>query len=492
LAAKAATPFPTPTWRAAEVHLLARPKDTLALDVRNSRLHRLNPAEVAVLQLRGQVSRAEAESRLAAQFGSDAVHQAVDSLVKRDLLIPVDTPPAAPLPRGPLTRLELGVAEDCNLRCPYCFVTQGSFGGTRRVMTLGIAERAIDLLFSESGDAPQLHIGFYGGEPLLNTPVVRAAISMASARAEAAGKAITFDLITNGTRLTPELVQFFRAHRVGVQISLDGPPPTNDALRPKLGGQGSYKAATVALPMFKDYPALQGRATLTRGNAEADRVVEHLLELGMPGVAARPVVGAEGGLGLDEPSSERVVEGFRRLATRCLETTSDTAAARRAVPFLAYFSGLLFGEPRQVPCKQLVWAVACAADGTLYPCKDMSEKAEYQIGTVATGIDWAKAYDTTTGKLLCQQQAPKKAECATCWGRELCQISCMHVCLEPKGELSGDDPRYSGWECWTQLAIIETALDLFDRLRSERPGVFWALMQQAQAPTASLVAALAG
>jgi radical SAM protein with 4Fe4S-binding SPASM domain len=220
---------------------------------------------------------------------------------------------------------------------------------------------------------------------------------------------------------------------------------------------------------------LQGRATLTRVNPDADEIVDHLLALGLPSIVARPAVGAEGGLGLDEAGAARVVAGYERLAGRCLAAATDAEAARRAAPFLGYFGKLLEGRPRRVPCQQQAWTVACAADGALYPCKDMAAKPQYQIGTVWSGIDWSKAYDEASGKLLCQQQAAKKAECATCWGRELCQISCMHVCLEPKERQPDDGPRYSGWECSVSLGVIEIALDLFERLRQERPAVFWQL-----------------
>jgi uncharacterized protein len=487
-----ATPTVPAAWRPAEVHFLDRGQGTLALAVRPSRLHDVAPAEVTLLRLPAPITERTVQAALASSFGAATAAAAVQRLVERGLLVPADAPERTLLPRGPLTRLELGVAEDCNLRCPYCFVTQGSFGGARRVMPPLIAERAVDLLFDESADAPDLQIGFYGGEPLLNPDVIRHVVTSATARADETGKEVRFDLITNGTRLTPDLVAFLREHGVAVQLSLDGPPKTNDAIRPKAGGQGSYRQATAPLPLFQDYAALQGRATLTRANPEVDDVVEHLLELELPSVVARPVVGAEGGLGLDEAAARRIVEGYERLAERCLAATTTAEAARRAAPFLGYFGKLIDGQPRRVPCQQEAWAVACAADGALYPCKDMAAKPEYQIGTVWSGIDWDKAYDTTSGKLLCQQLAPKKAECATCWGRELCQISCMHVCLEPKGQMPSGDPRYSGWECWTSLGIIEIALDLFHRLRQERPAVFWAILGPAQSGAAGLVSRLTG
>ncbi|HLI28960.1 MAG TPA: radical SAM protein [Chloroflexota bacterium] len=482
-------------WHRAEMHLLTTVEPPLALDVRRSRVYRLAPVELAILQRPFPLTWAALVAALEADHGRATLAAAVERLQERQLLYLGVEPLPAPLPRGPLTRLELGVAEDCNLRCPYCFVSQGSFGGPRRLMPLEVARRAVALLFAEAGDAPFVQVGFYGGEPLLNIPVVRAVIDEASALAAERGKQILFDLITNGTRLDEELCAFLRAHGVAIQLSLDGPPAINDALRPRLGGQGSYRAATASLRWLAGYPRVQGRATLTRANPQVDEIMEHLLALGLPAAVARPVVGAEGGLGLDAAASERIVHGYRRLAEAVLAAESDDAAARRAIPFVGYFVKLLEGMPRRVPCQQGAWAVACAADGRLYPCKDMAARPDYVIGTVWTGIDWARAYDSQQGLLLCQQRAPKKAECARCWGRELCQISCMHVCLEPKGEATGTAV-VSGWECAVQLGVIEVALELFDALRERRPAVFWQLLQQATAgelaPPPALVSAAAG
>ena len=478
-------------WSQGEVYVLAASDPPLALDVRHSRLYRLSPAELAVLGLPSPFTSEELNAVLGAQFPGEALDAAVRRLVDRGLLFAGRVPEREPLARGPLTRLELGVAEDCNLRCPYCFVSQGSFGGPRRVMSWEVARRAVALLFAEAGDAPLLQIGFYGGEPLLNIPVVRAVISEATQLARERGQEVRFDLITNGTRLDADLCAFLRAHKVAIQISLDGPPAVNDALRPRLGGQGSYRAATAPLQWLDDYPLVQGRATLTCANPEVDEIVEHLLALALPCVVARPVVGAEGGLGLDEAASARIVAGYRRLAEQVLAADNDEQAARRAAPFVGYLVKLLEGAPRRVPCQQGVWTVACAADGRLYPCKDMAARWEYVIGTVWTGIDWECAYDAGRGLLLCQQRAAKKRECASCWGRELCQISCMHVCLEPKGDAAGEAV-VSGWECAVQLGVIEAALGLFDALRERRPAVFWRLLQQATAGEVAAPSVLAG
>jgi uncharacterized protein len=45
---------------------------------------------------------------------------------------------------------------------------------------------------------------------------------------------------TNGTELTPEWCELFRAHRVLVGLSLDGPQAMHDRYRVDKGGRGTF------------------------------------------------------------------------------------------------------------------------------------------------------------------------------------------------------------------------------------------------------------
>src|SRR5260370_22450388 len=98
-------------------------------------------------------------------------------------------------------------------------------------MTSEITEASVDMLLAESEDRPNIHVTFFGGETLLNFPVMRTAVEYAKRRASESGKEIEFSLTTNATLLNEEIVEFLSDHRIGVTVSIDGDRELNDSQR---------------------------------------------------------------------------------------------------------------------------------------------------------------------------------------------------------------------------------------------------------------------
>ncbi len=75
-------------------------------------------------------------------------------------------------PQNIVKALCLHVAHDCNLKCEYCFASQGDFKGQRLLMPLEVGKRALEFLVENSGNRKNLEVDFFGGEPLMNFDVV--------------------------------------------------------------------------------------------------------------------------------------------------------------------------------------------------------------------------------------------------------------------------------------------------------------------------------
>lgn len=102
------------------------------------------------------------------------------------------------------------VTDVCNLSCAYCFVKNNMQSGYRTTMlTAELAAQSVHFFARQVGlsgvEEPQ--VIFYGGEPLLNMPVVEAAVETILALKETGGlpRATRMTLITNGTRVTQEI-----------------------------------------------------------------------------------------------------------------------------------------------------------------------------------------------------------------------------------------------------------------------------------------------
>jgi uncharacterized protein len=129
------------------------------------------------------------------------------------------------------------------LSCQYCY----EFGGdsaltqvSREFMDLETAQASVDFLLDQSAGRRAVHITFFGGETLMNFPLLKSVVCYATERAEAQGRSIDFSLTTNATLLTPAIIEFLSEHRIGVTVSMDGPKAMHDQLRVFANGKGSY------------------------------------------------------------------------------------------------------------------------------------------------------------------------------------------------------------------------------------------------------------
>ena len=132
----------------------------------------------------------------------------------------------------------------CNFACDYCI--QGDHGDYNKhaaKMSLQTAaevaswaERRLDELGAES-----YVLTFFGGEPLLNLPVVYYLAERMWKSCEARGVRMLVNIITNGLLLTPEVVDRLAPFGLnGVKITLDGDRDTHNQMRPLRGGQGTF------------------------------------------------------------------------------------------------------------------------------------------------------------------------------------------------------------------------------------------------------------
>jgi len=82
---------------------------------------------------------------------------------------------------------------------------------------------------------------WHGGEPLLMGIQFYEKVVELQKRYKREGQTIENDLQTNGTLISQEWVDFFKANDFHVGVSLDGPPEVHNANRVFRSGQGSFE-----------------------------------------------------------------------------------------------------------------------------------------------------------------------------------------------------------------------------------------------------------
>jgi sulfatase maturation enzyme AslB (radical SAM superfamily) len=115
---------------------------------------------------------------------------------------------------GNLKGLTFYLTERCNFGCVYCYQKRGQAS-----LRWGEIRAAADLL-PNLVEAP-LEVCFYGGEPLLEFPLIRRAVDYLGSL-YGIGSDVHFTLTTNGSLLSDEIIAFFEKKGFTILVSYDG------------------------------------------------------------------------------------------------------------------------------------------------------------------------------------------------------------------------------------------------------------------------------
>ncbi len=222
-------------------------------DTVTSQLYECNDVVAAVVPHLDKIDQEHVRKNLVQRWGEEAVAATlleIDQLRRETgALTPVtlDIQPLSQKRYDPskyeneIRQLQLTVAEQCNLRCRYCPYTLGRPGARRHqdvFMSRETALAAVDFFLARCSAVDRPGISFYGGEPLLNIPVMHAVIERA--RSHPAGERIIINVDTNGLIIDEDIARWLVDNRINTQISLDGPAHVHDRYRTALSGCGSH------------------------------------------------------------------------------------------------------------------------------------------------------------------------------------------------------------------------------------------------------------
>jgi uncharacterized protein len=132
----------------------------------------------------------------------------------------------------------------CNFACDYCFQgDHGDYNERAEKMSMDTAVRVGDWIERELDDVrpERLVVTFFGGEPLLNLPVMYYLAERAWQATQTRGLRSAVNIITNGLLLTPDVVDRMAPLGLnGIKITLDGDRDVHNRMRPLRGGQGTF------------------------------------------------------------------------------------------------------------------------------------------------------------------------------------------------------------------------------------------------------------
>lgn len=324
---------------------------------------------------------------------------------------------------SPIKALCLHIAQDCNLRCEYCFAGTGDFGLGRKVMDTETGIKAINFLIEHSGDRRFLEVDFFGGEPTMNFQTVKDVVAYARANEAKWNKEIRFTITTNGLMLNDEMMEFINREMSNVVLSIDGRKCVNDRVRKRVDGSGCYdkilplyKKLVDERPKDKDYYV---RGTFTKYNLDFSEDVFHLYEAGFDQISVEPVMApADAPYAWTEAQLPAIFNEYERLAERILE-------AKKEGKIFNFFHFML--DLDQGPCaiKRLKGCgsgneyVAITPDGDIYPCHQFVGAKDWLMGNIYTG-EFSQSIKEFFAKVTIYQ----KSECRSCWAKFYCSGGC--------------------------------------------------------------------
>jgi uncharacterized protein len=170
--------------------------------------------------------------------GKHGIEVAIARLHQLDMVHPCGEPASPDFDSGKVLTAWLHVTNDCNLRCPYCYVDKSAEG-----MNESTGYAAVDAVIRSAvtNGFPAVKLKYAGGEASLNHRLLVKMHARARMLAAQHGLQLYATLLSNGVALRPALVDTLREERIRVMISLDGVGDDHDAQRPTINGRPTFR-----------------------------------------------------------------------------------------------------------------------------------------------------------------------------------------------------------------------------------------------------------
>lgn len=339
------------------------------------------------------------------------------------------------------------VTQTCNLACTYCYGGGGTYGSPNKLMSEKDALRAVDIMLERAPHKRRFTVTFFGGEPLLNFPLVQRIVEHCSHIG--ADREICFDytMTTNGTIVTAEIVDFLKSHRFTLMVSYDG--PGQDVHRPFATGGSSDAVVRNNLKRLAEAGVpFQLRATLTKQFAK-EETIEQLVQIGQSlgnkkvatsavSATRNEIFPANQELTVDPEDGKRLQSTFRRITEQNIESARNQSSGRMPVDTTGFLvKALAEGKAAGLGrCGAGLGMVAASTDGNLYPCHRFVGIKEYALGNLESGVDAEKV-----STFFQEADAANKDKCEVCFARQICGGFCFYNISDGKGGFAPPDER---------------------------------------------------
>lgn len=258
----------------------------------------------------------------------------------------------------------------CNFNCPYCF--EDHFA---RKMSASVQDDVVALAgrMLDASRTKDVHVTWFGGEPLLAPDVIESLSGRLMALAEERGGRYEASIVTNGYLLTQDIADMLGRLKVNsAQVTIDGMGAAHDATRHLANGGPTFERITSNLGTLKLPFRVQVRHNVHEANkSEMDELEAFVRQLAEESgndlmYYPAPVTG-----------SEAADERGEQVGLLCATDASEVSIRQEAGRFRA-------GRGHYCGAHTL-WSVGIDERGNLQKCWESVDKPQISFGTAH---DW--------------------------------------------------------------------------------------------------------
>lgn len=370
-----------------------------------------------------------------------------------------DAKPSAMRTREPAIRsLTINVAQVCNLACTYCAAGgDGTYGSKVKTPDLEKTQNLLTQLLNKVPAGEKFVITFLGGEPLLHPHILRSVERHAKLVTAGSKIDLRFDIVTNGTLVTPESAEMLAAMKAHVTISIDGHPDDNDKARLTKSGKGSsglvLKGLNELLKVRERLGSLTAGAVFGKHGISIVRAWEFLSDFPFDSMKFDFAAEVD-----DEMASKAFASGISAVADLAYARGGEKELRRLHV-FDHLFRALDDRARIENHCLAGKNHLQLDTNGRLTACQWFVGQKDEELGST----DHADL--TSKNPVLQGFSAPliEKHGCGTCWARHICGGGCMHVNKVKNGNKHKADNAF----CERTRTIIAKGIERYAESRYE-------------------------
>ncbi len=319
--------------------------------------------------------------------------------------------------KSKLNTIGINLANGCNLNCKYCYISASK--KTKKILS---KEKFIDILnFLKNEKGNSITFYFAGaGEPTLNFNLLKQLPSLCK---ENGFDKCSFDLTTNGTILTKEMIEFFKLNKFVINISLDGNKKINNESRIYHNGKGSFKNVFNNINLLKENNIEFSCKTVFQPNNKNLAEVFSFFEKNKIHFIFTIVTNSFDNhfspniedLNTFEVQLDIVIKNYKKL----IEANHKIYATK----LITDLKRIHYGAVNKIGCGGSRDGLFMDIDGNIFPCSYHCSSKDLSVGNIYTGIDYEKIIENN----WYAKPVDNYSTCKVCWMKYLCSGSCFAI-----------------------------------------------------------------